>query len=51
MLCIVTAIARTMHTSLPTPDADALAHSDELAAALRAEILANGGAIPFARFM
>lgn len=51
MLCIVTAIACTMHSSLPTPDSDALAHSDELAAALRAEILANGGAMPFARFM
>ncbi|HBS56744.1 MAG TPA: hypothetical protein DEA38_13595, partial [Stenotrophomonas sp.] len=30
---------------------DALAHSDQLAAALRAEILAQGGAIPFSRFM
>ncbi|MNK28509.1 hypothetical protein D3C87_468850 [compost metagenome] len=51
MLCIVTAIAFTMHSPLPTPDTDALAHSDQLAAALRAEILANGGAMPFARFM
>ncbi len=51
MLCIVTAIARPMHSPLPTPDTDALAHSDQLAAALRAEILANGGAMPFARFM
>ncbi len=51
MLCIVTAIARTMHSPLPTPDIDALAHSDQLAAALRAEILGNGGAMPFARFM
>jgi len=51
MLCIVTAIARTMHSPLPTPESDALAHSDELAAALRAEILANGGAMPFSRFM
>ncbi|MEK0267948.1 class I SAM-dependent methyltransferase [Stenotrophomonas rhizophila] len=33
------------------PESDALAHSDELAAALRAEILANGGAMPFSRFM
>ncbi|WP_256777088.1 MULTISPECIES: class I SAM-dependent methyltransferase [unclassified Stenotrophomonas] len=40
-----------MHSPLPTPDTDALAHSDQLAAALRADILANGGAIPFARFM
>ncbi|AHY57692.1 MULTISPECIES: class I SAM-dependent methyltransferase [Stenotrophomonas] len=40
-----------MHSPLPTPDTDALAHSDQLAAALRAEILANGGAMPFARFM
>ncbi|MCS4235700.1 class I SAM-dependent methyltransferase [Stenotrophomonas rhizophila] len=40
-----------MHSPLPTPDSDALAHSDQLAAALRAEILANGGAMPFARFM
>lgn len=51
MLCIVTAIACLMHSPLPTPDTDALAHSDQLAAALRADILANGGAIPFARFM
>jgi len=51
MLCIVTAIACTMHSPLTTPDTDALAHSDQLAAALRAEILANGGAMPFARFM
>ncbi|MHC5149200.1 class I SAM-dependent methyltransferase [Stenotrophomonas rhizophila] len=40
-----------MHSPLPTPESDALAHSDELAAALRAEILANGGAMPFSRFM
>lgn len=51
MLCIVTAIARAMHSPLPPPESDALAHSDELAAALRAEILANGGAMPFSRFM
>mgnify|MGYP000942969202 CR=1 FL=1 len=51
MLCIVTAIARAMHSPLPTPESDALAHSDQLAAALRAEILANGGAMPFSRFM
>ncbi|MCS4278349.1 MULTISPECIES: SAM-dependent methyltransferase [Stenotrophomonas] len=40
-----------MHSPLPPPESDALAHSDELAAALRAEILANGGAMPFSRFM
>ncbi|AOX64233.1 MULTISPECIES: class I SAM-dependent methyltransferase [Stenotrophomonas] len=40
-----------MHSPLPLPETDALAHSDELAAALRAEILANGGAMPFSRFM
>lgn len=51
MLCIVTAIARPMHSPLPTPDTDALAHSNQLADALRAEILANGGAMPFSRFM
>ncbi len=51
MLCIVTAIARAMHSPLPLPESHALAHSDELAAALRAEILANGGAMPFSRFM
>ena len=36
---------------LPVPDADALAHSDTLAAHIRAEIGASGGAIPFSRFM
>lgn len=51
MLCIVTAIARAMHSPLPLPESDALAHSETLAAALREEILANGGAMPFARFM
>ena len=51
MLCIVTAIDRAMHSSLPLPDSDALAHSDQLSEALRAEILANGGVMPFSRFM
>ncbi len=37
--------------SLPTPDADALAHSGRLAELIRREIAANGGAIPFSRFM
>ena len=38
--------------ALPVPDAEALAHSDRLAAAIRAEITTSeGGAIPFSRFM
>ena len=37
-------------TALPTPDADALAHSGRLRAAIRAEIQAQGP-IPFSRFM
>ncbi len=40
-----------MNDQLPTPDADALAHSNELAALIRNEILASGGSIPFSRFM
>ncbi|WP_313173042.1 SAM-dependent methyltransferase [Stenotrophomonas sp.] len=40
-----------MHSDLPIPDSDALAHSEQLAAHLRAEILAQGGAVPFSRFM
>ncbi|MCL7715041.1 class I SAM-dependent methyltransferase [Stenotrophomonas mori] len=40
-----------MHSDLPLPDSDALAHSAQLAAHLRAEILAQGGAMPFSRFM
>ena len=38
-------------TSLPLPDADALAHSERLAGLIRNEIAANDGAIPFSRFM
>lgn len=38
-------------TSLPLPDADALAHSERLAGLIRNEIAANEGAIPFSRFM
>jgi SAM-dependent MidA family methyltransferase len=38
-------------TSLPTPDADALAHSGRLSTLIRHEIAANDGAIPFSRFM
>lgn len=34
-----------------TADADAQAHSERLQALIRAEIMATGGAIPFARFM
>ena len=38
--------------ALPPPGADALAHSDRLAAAIRTEIAASpGGAIAFSRFM
>lgn len=37
--------------ALPEPDAAARAHSDRLAALIRAEITAAGGAIPFSRFM
>ncbi|MQP75842.1 class I SAM-dependent methyltransferase [Stenotrophomonas sp. MYb238] len=40
-----------MHSDLPLPESDALAHSEQLAAHLRAEILAQGGAMPFSRFM
>ena len=38
-------------TSLPPPDADALAHSERLGALIRQDIAANDGAIPFSRFM
>jgi len=40
-----------MQSTIPLPEADALAHSDQLAAALREEIRAQGGAMPFSRFM
>ncbi len=40
-----------MHADLPLPDDDALRHSDELAARLRATIMQEGGSIPFSRFM
>lgn len=36
---------------LPAPDADAQAHSAELATAIRREIRAAGNSIPFSRFM
>ncbi|WP_199915465.1 class I SAM-dependent methyltransferase, partial [Xanthomonas fragariae] len=51
ILCIVPATGARMHADLPIPDPDALAHSDRLAAHLRAEIQAAGGAIAFSRFM
>ena len=38
-------------SDLPTPPAEALAHSEKLAALIRAEIAANAGWIPFARYM
>lgn len=51
ILCIVHAIDPAMHADLPAPGPDALEHSEHLAARLRAEIMAAGGAIPFSRFM
>ncbi len=36
---------------LPTPDPDALDHSERLAGLIRREIAGNDGAIPFSRFM
>ena len=38
-------------SDLPTPSADALAHSEKLIALIRGEIAANAGWIPFARYM
>lgn len=40
-----------MSQTLPPPDADARAHSAKLEALIRAEIAAQGGAVPFSRFM
>ena len=40
-----------MTETLPPPDADARAHSAKLEALIRQEIAAQGGAIPFSRFM
>lgn len=40
-----------MNPDLPPPSPDALAHSEAFAAALRAHIKEQGGAIPFSRFM
>ena len=36
---------------LPTPDADALAHSEHLRQLVQEQVIASGGAIPFSRFM
>src|SRR5471032_1852503 len=38
-------------SDLPTPPTEALAHSEKLAELIRGEIAANGGWIPFARYM
>ncbi len=38
-------------SDLPTPPAEALAHSEKLAALIRGDIATNGGWIPFSRFM
>ncbi len=40
-----------MHADLPLPDDAAQAHSAQLAALIRAEIAAEGGSLPFSRFM
>lgn len=37
--------------TLPTPSAEALTHSEQLAQRIRAAITANGGSIPFREFM
>ena len=38
-------------SNLPTPSAEALAHSEKLVARIREEISSSGGWIPFARYM
>ena len=40
-----------MQADLPLPDDAAQAHSAQLAALIRAEIVAEGGSLPFSRFM
>jgi SAM-dependent MidA family methyltransferase len=40
-----------MPMSLPEPAPEARAHSDRLLAAIRHEIVASGGAVPFSRYM
>jgi len=37
--------------SVPSPDADALAHSERLRALIQEQVFAAGGALPFSRFM
>jgi SAM-dependent MidA family methyltransferase len=39
------------HVPLPEPSSDAYAHSTRLTSAIRADIRANGGSIPFSRYM
>ncbi len=51
ILCTLSPHSNTPCSPPSLPEADALAHSDQLAYALRAEILAQGGAMPFSRFM
>lgn len=38
-------------STLPQPDADALAHSDRLRKVIQEQVIASGGSIPFSRFM
>src|SRR5690606_37773335 len=40
-----------MHADLPSPDPDALRHSQALPGYIRDEIARSGGTIPFSRFM
>lgn len=40
-----------VQADLPSPDGDALRHSERLAGLIRAEISASGGSVPFSRFM
>ena len=40
-----------MQVDLPVPDAEAQRHSERLAALIREEISAQGGSLPFSRFM
>lgn len=40
-----------MSAQLPTPNADAQAHSDRLLALVKAQVAAAGGAVPFSRYM
>jgi SAM-dependent MidA family methyltransferase len=47
----VPADANVTDFKLPVPDADAAAHSARLGALIREQIQADGGAIPFSRFM